>query len=67
MHKLICDFCGKEITGYGALTKVTIERAYSCLGTPKEEEMHFHTECATRLSNKFDEFTAKARKEWDEE
>ncbi len=57
MYKLICDFCGKEIRDHAALTTVTVERTYSCVGTPTEEEMHFHIECATRIRNKVAEFS----------
>lgn len=49
MLKLICDFCGEEITGHKIT--VTVEPDVITLGTFPEEQ-HFHTECATRLKNK---------------
>lgn len=55
MRKLICDFCGKEITG--SKVTVTVEPDNLVLGECfDEEELHFHIACATRLNNKFSKF-----------
>ena len=57
MIQIICDFCKKEVK-YPMVT-VTVDNSIPLLGEDSEKEYHFHSECATRLRNKFNDFTIK--------
>lgn len=62
MHKLICDFCAQEIRPSETFITVSVEMSETILGTSWDaKEMHFHTECGTRLRNKINQFVADAR------
>lgn len=69
MHKLICDFCEKEIRRSETHITVEVQMSETVLGTQWDvKEMHFHTECGTRLRNKVNQFVADSieRKENDD-
>ena len=60
MIKVCCDFCKKEMR-YSQVT-VSVDNVMTRLGESGESEYHFHTECATRLRNKFNDFTIERMK-----
>ena len=49
MIQRVCDFCKKEIKGFG--TTVTIDNSFPHIGLPEYKEHHLHTECAIRVNN----------------
>lgn len=59
MIKVCCDFCNKEMR-HPAVT-VSVNNIITRLGEAEESEYHFHTECATRLRNKFNDFAIEGR------
>ena len=64
VHKLICDFCEKDIRRSDPHVKVTIETESPPFGSLwEEQELHLHIECATRLRNKINQFIEEKRKE----
>ena len=61
MIKICCDFCNKEMR-HPAVT-VSVDNIITHLGEAGESEYHFHTECATLLRNKFNDFIIEKRRE----
>lgn len=59
MIKICCDFCNKEMR-HPQVT-VSVDNIITRLGESGESEYHFHTECATRLRNKFNDFANEGR------
>lgn len=51
MNKVICDFCGEEITGRGNKVVIEISTEVFLMGIPSDEEKHLHIECYTRVKN----------------
>lgn len=62
MHKVICDFCERDIRPTETHITVEIQMSTTILGSQWDcQELHFHTDCGTRLRNKVNAFIAEAR------
>ena len=50
-----CDYCGKKIESSNEQVNLDFN-AYGCTGFPTNKEYQFHVECATRVTNKLEDF-----------